>query len=281
MTNMEAVMQERTGIVEAPGARLFYKVNGSGPVLLIIQGGDGDADGTKAIVERLSAHYTVVTYDPRGLSRSVLTAPPSEPWFERHIDDAHRVLSALSDRPAIVFGTSRGALVALALLARHPGHVHTIVAHEPPASQLLPEEARTRMYRNQMEAEAAFKRAGAGAAMRQFASFSGVDFSGCEPGVEIPAENPTRIANLTFFLTHDAPAIHRYQLNVDALLPFSNRIVPAAGQKSAGRGPHQCAHELAARLSTAPAEFPGGHSGFLTHPSAFAARLHEMLASKI
>ena len=274
-------MHERTGIVEAPGARLFYRVNGSGPVLLIIQGGDGDADGTKALAERLIAHYTVVTYDPRGLSRSVLTAPPSEPWLEKHVDDAHRVLCALNDRPALVFGSSRGALIALALLTRHPGQIHAIVAHEPPASQLLPDEARARMYRNQMEAEAAFKRGGAGAAMRQFASFSGVDFSGCEPGVEIPAASPERIANLTFFLTHDVPAFHRYQLNIDALLPLSNRIVPAAGKKSAGRGPHQCARELAARLHAGLAEFPGGHSGFLTHPSAFAARLHEVLAAKL
>jgi pimeloyl-ACP methyl ester carboxylesterase len=250
-------------------------------LLLIIQGGDGDADGTKAIVERLIAHYTVVTYDPRGLSHSVLTTPPSEPWFEQHVEDAHRVLSALSDQPALVFGTSRGAFVALALLAAHPEQIHTIVAHEPPASQLLPEEARTRMYRNQMEVEAAFERAGVGAAMRQFASFSGVDFSDREPGVEFPTASPGRMANLTFFLTYDVPAIHRFQLDINALLSLSNRIVPAAGQKSVAQSPHQCAHELAARLGIVPAEFPGGHSGFLTHPSAFAARLHEVFASKL
>ncbi|WP_234443478.1 hypothetical protein [Streptomyces sp. NRRL B-24484] len=46
--------------------------------------------------------------------------------------------------------------------------------------------------------------------------------------------------------------------------------------------PHQvfdrrCAALLADRLGTAPAEFPGGHNGNLTHPRAFAARLTALL----
>ena len=44
-----------------PGANLFYRVAGAGPLLLAIQGGDGDADGAVSMVGHLAAHYRVVT----------------------------------------------------------------------------------------------------------------------------------------------------------------------------------------------------------------------------
>jgi pimeloyl-ACP methyl ester carboxylesterase len=274
-------MQRKTGTIEVPGAQLFYEVTGSGPLLLIIQGGDGDADGTQALVEHLRDHYTVVTYDPRGLSRSTLKEQPCEPWFEKHVDDAHQILTELATRPAFVFGSSRGALVALALLTHYREKIHLAVVHEPPASQLLADDERVLMYHNQLETEQLFKREGVGSAMRKFAAISGLEFSDREPGVAIPSRSLKRAANLTFFLTHDAPAIHRYRLNLDALRSLSDRIVPAVGKGSAGKEPHQCGLRLATLLGVESVEFPGGHSGYVTHPCAFAAKLEEVLTRNL
>jgi pimeloyl-ACP methyl ester carboxylesterase len=39
-------------------------------MLLILQGGAGNADGSEALADELSRDFTVVTYDRRGLSRS-------------------------------------------------------------------------------------------------------------------------------------------------------------------------------------------------------------------
>jgi hypothetical protein len=41
---------------------------------------------------------------------------------------------------------------------------------------------------------------------------------------------------------------------------------------------YQTAHALAERLGGQPAQFPGGHGGFGSHPDGFAARLREVLA---
>ena len=38
-----------------------------------------------------------------------------------------------------IFASSGGAVNALALVARHPEQVRTLVAHEPPAAQELPD----------------------------------------------------------------------------------------------------------------------------------------------
>src|SRR5262245_27172400 len=95
------------------GATLHYQVQGEGPVLLIVMGGAGDADAAAGIAERLSAHYTVVTYDRRGLSRSTLNDPGEPMSIQQHSADAHHVLAAVTAEPAFVLGFSLGSLIAL------------------------------------------------------------------------------------------------------------------------------------------------------------------------
>jgi pimeloyl-ACP methyl ester carboxylesterase len=53
-------------------------------------------------------------------------------------------LEAVGDEPAYVFGSSGGAITGLALVAHCPGHVQTLVAHEPPLALLLPEAEEAR-----------------------------------------------------------------------------------------------------------------------------------------
>ena len=51
---------------------------------------------------------------------------------EEHADDLHRLITALDAGPVDIFASSGGAVNALALVARHPEQVRTLVAHEPP-----------------------------------------------------------------------------------------------------------------------------------------------------
>ncbi|HYU15318.1 MAG TPA: hypothetical protein VEL05_04585, partial [Candidatus Acidoferrum sp.] len=102
-------------------------------------------------------------------------------------------------------------------------------------------------------------------------------FAHAEPDCERPAPSPARIANLTFFLTHDAHAVRRYRLDWTALESASSRLVLAVGAASRGNWLHASASALAGRIGTPLVEFPGGHAGFSTHPRAFSARLLEVL----
>ena len=47
--------------LRVPGAHLYYQVRGSGPLLLILQGADGDAGGSDSLTNHLIDHYTVLT----------------------------------------------------------------------------------------------------------------------------------------------------------------------------------------------------------------------------
>jgi pimeloyl-ACP methyl ester carboxylesterase len=91
----------------------------------------------------LAGHFadrTVVSYDPRGVERSERTDDATESTPDEHADDLHRLISALGAGPVDIFASSGGAVNALALVARHPEQVRKLVAHEPPAQELLDRE---------------------------------------------------------------------------------------------------------------------------------------------
>ncbi|MET8157489.1 alpha/beta fold hydrolase [Sphaerisporangium sp. NPDC005289] len=144
----------RTNTLKAPGATLYYEVRGEGPVLLLICGGVYDAAGYAGLAGRLAERYTVVTYDRRGNGRSPLDGAPEHQSVEVHGDDAGRVLTAVgvtAERPAHVFGNSSGAEIGLELATRHPELVRTLVAHEPPVFDLLPDRDHWRAVVDQVE----------------------------------------------------------------------------------------------------------------------------------
>ncbi|MGO9584393.1 MAG: alpha/beta fold hydrolase [Acidimicrobiales bacterium] len=63
--------------LEVPGARLYYEVQGSGPVIMLV-GHPMGVSGFAAIAPLLAEEYTVVTYDPRGFARSTIDDPDQD-----------------------------------------------------------------------------------------------------------------------------------------------------------------------------------------------------------
>ena len=135
------MIQPETHTLDAPGAVLHYDVRGSDagaqPVLLLI----GSPMGAMGF-GTLAGHFadrTVVTYDPRGAGRSKRTDGALRTETEEQADDLHRLILALDAGPVDIFGSSGGAVNGLALVAGHPEQVRTLVAHEPPSAQVLPD----------------------------------------------------------------------------------------------------------------------------------------------
>jgi pimeloyl-ACP methyl ester carboxylesterase len=178
----------RVDTLKVPGASIYYEVRRAGPVLLMIWDGPTDADFFAGIAGLLAGRYTVVTYDPRGNSRSSLEGLPEDYRTEVHGDDAFRLLDATGTEPAYVFGNSGGTLVALELAARHPDTVRTLVTHEPPAVELLPDAAQHRAF--SQEVYDTYRRDGLRPAMQKFLAYAGLD-SGSPPGAAGPQGEPT------------------------------------------------------------------------------------------
>jgi pimeloyl-ACP methyl ester carboxylesterase len=268
-------MRTKIDMLPVSGARLYYQVRGSGPVLLMMSGGHGDADSFKGIAEHLGEQYTVVSYDRRGYARSPLDDPDEVQQVATHADDAASLLARFGQEPAQVFANSAGALVALDLATRHAHLVSTLVAHEPPALHLLPAGERPQPPEDLI---ATMRRDGPGVAMEGFRALIGVTHDDHEPGVD-PAQqrSPRAAANARFFLGHELAMLNRYTPDIAALRAGPTRIVPAGGRTGQDQFPYRCAVALARQLGVSIVDFPGGHAGFVSHPTAFAAQVRQVL----
>jgi pimeloyl-ACP methyl ester carboxylesterase len=281
-----------THTLDVPGATLTYDVRQSEastePVLLMIGSPMGAAGfGT------LSSHFadrTVVTYDPRGVERSAKVDPTTASTPDEHADDLHRIISELDAGPVDIFASSGGAVNALALVARHPGDVRTLVAHEPPAAQVLPDrEAALAACRDIHET---YLRSGMGPAMAKFIAI--VSFKGPIPAdfADRPAPDPAMFGLPTeddgsrddALVGQNIVSGTAYEFDFDALRSASTRIVIGAGAESDGELAHRAAEGVAERLGMTTVTFPSNHGGFLGgeygqsgDPDAFAATLRQVL----
>ncbi|WP_182879652.1 alpha/beta fold hydrolase [Microbispora sp. H10949] len=282
------------GHLRVDGATLHYEVRGEGPLLLLIPGGTGGAASFDGVADDLATGYTVVSYDPRGLSRSPLDDPEAEQRVAQHADDAFRLLELLSpDAPARVAGCSSGAIVALHLLTTHPERVGRVVAHEPPVVEVLPDAAEHRALlarvRDTFQREGLMPAAAVFAAglRRPGADSADPDTAAVDAPVdppkpaELPPEAAARVertmADMPYFLGRIVPSFMAYTPDVDRLEALSDRLVLAAGADSAGELPYRPAAFLAERFGTPLVHFPGGHTGLSTHPAEFGERLREVL----
>jgi len=269
--------------LKVPGARLYYEAHGSGPVLLMIPGGPADAGIFAGLAKLLADRYTVVPYDPRGNSRSVVDGPPEDQRMDVHGDDAAQLLAALGGEPAYVLGSSGGAQIGLNLAARHPERVRALVAHEPPCVTLLPDATEQRAFME--EVYEAYRTGGVGPAMQKFAAGAGLA-GDPRPGKAAPPPPPPAemkeafgrlTGNIDFFLAHGVKPISLYVPDVAALRAGSTRVIVGVGETSKEQLAYRAAVALAERLGTAPVTFPGGHSGYVDQPGAFAETLHRVL----
>src|SRR6266568_3355242 len=259
---------------------LYEEVRGAGPVLLMIPGGSGDAGGYARVAEALADRYTVVSYDRRGFGRSrAAEAVDDAERFATDVEDARRLLDRYAGGPGYVFGSSSGAIIGLDLLARYPGRVATLVAHEPPLVRLLPDaETHLRFFD---EVYDTYRRDGVDPAMRAFAARVGLEVPEPPPGAVLPphlVEMLDRVRdNQAYWLEHELRQYSARLPELDPLREQSGRLVLGVGKESEGTLPYRPATVLADRLGTGVTGVVGGHLGYLTQPAEFAARLAAVL----
>ncbi|HEX4212778.1 MAG TPA: alpha/beta hydrolase [Candidatus Dormibacteraeota bacterium] len=272
----------RSETLNVPGGSLYYEVRGGGPVLLMIPGGPVDADAFAPLADRLADSFTVVTCDCRGNSRSRFDGPRAELTVETFGDDACRLLDAVGGEPAFVLGSSGGATYGLDLVARHPGRVRTLVAHEPPLLMLLPDREGWRAFNQRVRD--AYASHGAFPALQLFGEAMGLNGGPPpEPERREEGEKPEAPAggvpgNLDLFAGHLIPTIGAYEPDLDALKASSTRVVIGLGETSTpDQATFKASWAIAERLGSSPVPFPGGHGGFSEDVDGFADRLRQLL----
>jgi pimeloyl-ACP methyl ester carboxylesterase len=262
--------------LKVSGARLYYELRGSGPLLAIV-GAPMSAAPFAPLADVLAADHTVLTMDPRGHFGSVLDDPDADSTPELRAADLAHLIRHLDAGPATVLGSSGGAITTLALVQAHPELVQTAVAHEPPLTQLLPD--REERLAATEDAVATFVGGDTLGAVRKFLAFAGMAMP---EEVFLQAfggeKSPEEVASERFFYLHELRGTAAWEPDLDALRAASTRLIVGIGDASAGQLCDHTSQALAAELKTAPTMFPGGHGGFIEDPARFAGRLREILA---
>ena len=165
---MTTMTEATTSTLEVPGATLTYDVrpdpSSTEPPLFLI-GSPMGAAGFGSLIKRFPDR-TIVTYDPRGSDRSTKPDMTSPSTPDEHADDLHRIIGEIGGGPVDLFASSGGATNALALVARHPEDVRTLVAHEPPIATVLPDHENAKAAARAVHET--YMRSGFGAGMAHF-----------------------------------------------------------------------------------------------------------------
>ncbi|MFD8381809.1 alpha/beta fold hydrolase [Streptomyces sp. NPDC059679] len=264
-------------ILDVPGAKLSYEMRGSGPLMLMIPGAGGDGGVFAMVAEHLAAHYSVITYDRRGFSRSRLDGPQD---YDRRLaadaDDVRRLIEHLSDGPAIIVGTSSGGLVALEVLARHPDVVRTLIPYEPPAMRALPGGQKWIDFFHSVYD--LYRASGIQPALEKFReqAFTEADRRTMARAAQARTSESLH-ANAVYWFEHELRQYPAASLDIEALTVHADRILLASGRESRGYPCYEVNVALGNRLGRTVVEMPGGHVGFVAHPAEFAHALTQAL----
>lgn len=283
-----------THTLQTPEVDLVYDVrgplptaDGRPPLLMIGQPMTAEGFGT------LASHFsdrTVVTYDPRGLGRSIRKDGRDDHRPQTQAADLHALIEALDAGPVDVFASSGGAVTALALVTAHPQDVTTLVAHEPPLMSVLPDAAAAE--RALAGVRDVYQAKGWGAGMAAFMAMTLWQGEFTDDYFAQPAPDPAAFGFPTEddgsrddpLLSDRSRAVTDYRLDLDALTSAPTRIVIAVGEETGNTFTGRTAVATADELGQKATVFPSHHGGFLGgefgqtgQPEAFAQKLHEVL----
>jgi pimeloyl-ACP methyl ester carboxylesterase len=262
-------------------------VDGRPPLFMIGQPMDA---GGFATLASYFPERTVVTYDPRGLGRSIRKDGRTENSPTVQADDVHGVIEVLGAGPVEMFASSGGAVTALALVTAYPDDVSTLVAHEPPIIPVLPDaEAAERARAGIREA---YEARGSGAGMAAFIAMASWQGEFTEEYFAQPTPDPAAFGMPSEddgrrddpLLSDRSWAVSSYRPDTGRLLATPTRIVIAVGEESTGTFTGRTAVATAEALGQQANVFPSHHGGFMGgefgyagQPEAFARKLHAVL----
>jgi pimeloyl-ACP methyl ester carboxylesterase len=283
-----------THILETTEVDIAYDVHGALPPAdgrppLFMIGQPMDAGGFATLASNFPDR-TVITYDPRGLGRSIRKDGRVDNAPTIQAGDVHALIEALGLGQVEMFASSGGAVTALALVAAYPNDITTLIAHEPPLIPVLPDAAAAERARNGVRD--AYEAKGSGAGMAAFIAMTSWQGEFTDDYFAQPAPDPARFGMPTIddgsrndpLLSDRSWAITSYRPDVKALAAAPTRIVIAVGEESLGTFTGRTAVATAQLLGQQVTMFPshhggflGGESGYAGQPEHFARRLRDVL----
>lgn len=115
-------------------ARLRWRIDGTGPTLVLLHGWALDLDYWRPAVPLLAPHFTLLRFDRRGFG---LSGGMPDPAMD--VADLTAVMQTAGVQRATLVGMSQGARLALRFAHALPGKVRALVLDGAPALEAEPE----------------------------------------------------------------------------------------------------------------------------------------------
>ncbi len=248
---------------------LYNEVRGEGATVLLVPGIPGDAGQFASVADEVARQCRVVTYDRRGNSRS----PQPEGWdstsIKEQVDDAAGLLELLDASPALVYGTSVGAIVALELALARPDLVSGVALHEMPLFSILAEPGPVAAAIGEI-IEPAFARGGPDAALEAFLRFA---FGDAIVDKLEPEERARMLGNGRVAMTIELPVFQPYRPDEASLRTLASTAYVLLGSEQGLPLFHEAAAWLADALGTQVVAAPGAHGPQFDLPRELASTI--------
>ena len=104
------------------GARLSYRVTGSGPDLMLISGLGGTAAFWEPVIAALGAGQRIITLDQRGIAAS--SRGPEPVTIDTLAEDCLAILDSVGSEQAAIVGHSTGGVIAQSMGLMAPDRIN-------------------------------------------------------------------------------------------------------------------------------------------------------------
>ena len=134
LSNPEYSKEWSEHFINIKDGKLHFEVIGSGPSVLLINGGPGwSSEHIKPFAEKISSFgYRCIVFDQRGTGKSVLDVSDSSTiTLQKIIGDIEKIRNNLDIKKWIVLGHSFGGLVAGAYAVEHSSEISKLVLLSP------------------------------------------------------------------------------------------------------------------------------------------------------
>jgi pimeloyl-ACP methyl ester carboxylesterase len=258
-----------TTTLPSANSQLYWEIKGTGPAVLLIAGTPGDSGQFDRVAAELASHRTVITYDRRGTSRSPSIPDWNSTSVAEQAGDAAAVLTASGGGPALVYGTSNGAAIALELALRRPDLVRGAILHELPLLSVIADPAPIGAMIGSV-IETGMAAGGPPQALDGFLRFAFGDT--VVDGWSHELRN-RMLANADMAFGVELPAFQAYHPDEDALRAAQVPVHVVVGADQLAPFFGEAAAWLADRLGPTVRTWPGAHGPQFTCPAELAGAI--------
>ncbi|KAG2230111.1 Alpha/Beta hydrolase protein [Thamnidium elegans] len=259
--------------LQADNANLCYEVEGTGPFIVIVPGGNGGSRLFRRFRDLLVEHFTVVLYDRRGYFRSNLTGPQDySKRLETDVEDLRIIMANVTQEKFILFGISSSGALLMTYLNKYPETLLKLFVHEP-MLYIDTFEGKDELQKFHLDTYNTYQTEGRNVAMEEFGNkyFNELDYY-----ILVRKQKDDIVNNWDYWFQHEWKEYPFAKVDWKAVKTHREKTVLLYGIDSTGYNIREPGKAIAEYLNVEYLQFAGGHIGFYFESKKFFVNFIEL-----